>query len=110
MCSVIEIRPDDHHDYNRITADLKINEFLEYLKNNDVKVKEIRRLTYSDFKSFGADPYNAAEALCRLFDPTQDIYVHILLNRNWNDNFDDIVHVLRERCYRVVSVRADWVG
>ena len=110
MCSVLEIRPDDMYDYNHIKAQSTVNDLLQYLETVDEEISQVKKLSYNDLKTYGTDPYSAAEALCRQFDPSEKIYVHFSVTIDWSDEFDDTIRVLRERCYRVVSVRADWVG
>lgn len=108
MGSILVIRPDDTILHKPSLVNEYRERMIEYFNADDIRLSLCKTLTYRDVQSYGKEAYEIVLALLRQFDQHDDLYVLVCLTKEWRDN--GVVEMLRERCPRVVAVKAVWVG
>lgn len=108
MYSILVIKPQDTINYDRKTMQQSLADLKDGLKECDKDFHSIRYIDYRGLETYGKDPRDIAQGLCRIFEPQNEIYVYVAVTDEWCR--DDVIDVLKNRCERVVQVKVEWVG
>ena len=108
MYSILVIKPQDTINYDRKSVHASLNDLRDWLKESDNDFHSIRYIDYIGLETYGKDPRDIAQGLCRIFEPEDEVYVYVAVTDEWIR--DDVIDILKNRCERVVQVKVEWVG